>query len=43
MVKRGDPISAARSSKSGQTGNVDAPQLQFRGPQGAVAADPMPL
>jgi murein DD-endopeptidase MepM/ murein hydrolase activator NlpD len=44
MVKRGDPIKRGQViAKSGQTGNVDAPQLHFEVRKGPSPLDPMPL
>jgi len=44
MVKRGDPIKRGQViAKSGQTGNVDAPQLHFEVRKGPAPQDPMPL
>jgi murein DD-endopeptidase MepM/ murein hydrolase activator NlpD len=42
MVKRGDPIKRGQViAKSGQTGNVNAPQLHFEIRKGATPLDPM--
>jgi murein DD-endopeptidase MepM/ murein hydrolase activator NlpD len=44
MVKRGDPIKRGQViARSGQTGNVDAPQLHFEIRKGPTPLDPMPL
>src|SRR5215204_1405538 len=44
MVKRGDPIKRGQViAKSGQTGNVDAPQLHFEIRKGPAPVDPMPM
>jgi murein DD-endopeptidase MepM/ murein hydrolase activator NlpD len=44
MVKRGDPIKRGQViAKSGQTGNVDAPQLHFEIRKGPAPMDPMPM
>jgi murein DD-endopeptidase MepM/ murein hydrolase activator NlpD len=44
MVKRGDPIKRGQTiARSGQTGNVDAPQLHFEIRKGPSPIDPMPL
>jgi murein DD-endopeptidase MepM/ murein hydrolase activator NlpD len=44
MVKRGDPIKRGQViAKSGQTGNVDAPQLHFEVRKGPSPLDPVPL
>jgi murein DD-endopeptidase MepM/ murein hydrolase activator NlpD len=43
MVKRGDPIKRGQTiARSGQTGNVDAPQLHFEIRKGPAPIDPMP-
>jgi len=43
-VKRGDPIKRGQViGKSGQTGNVDTPQLHFEVRKGPTPLDPMPL
>jgi murein DD-endopeptidase MepM/ murein hydrolase activator NlpD len=43
MVKRGDPIKRGQTiARSGQTGNVDAPQLHFEIRKGPSPIDPMP-
>jgi murein DD-endopeptidase MepM/ murein hydrolase activator NlpD len=43
MVKRGDPIKRGQViGKSGQTGNVDAPQLHFEIRKGPTPLDPIP-
>jgi murein DD-endopeptidase MepM/ murein hydrolase activator NlpD len=42
MVKRGDPIKRGQViARSGQTGNVNAPQLHFEIRKGATPLDPM--
>jgi murein DD-endopeptidase MepM/ murein hydrolase activator NlpD len=42
MVKRGDPIKRGQViAKSGQSGNVDAPQLHFEIRKGSSPVDPM--
>jgi murein DD-endopeptidase MepM/ murein hydrolase activator NlpD len=42
MVKRGDPIKRGDViAKSGQSGNVDAPQLHFEVRKGSAPVDPM--
>jgi murein DD-endopeptidase MepM/ murein hydrolase activator NlpD len=44
LVKRGDQIKRGQViAKSGQTGNVDAPQLHFEVRKGAAPQDPMPM
>ena len=44
MVKRGDQIKRGQViAKSGQTGNVDAPQLHFEIRKGPAPIDPMPI
>jgi len=44
MVKRGDTIKRGQViAKSGQTGNVDAPQLHFEIRKGPAPVDPMPM
>jgi murein DD-endopeptidase MepM/ murein hydrolase activator NlpD len=44
MVKRGDQIKRGQTiAKSGQTGNVDAPQLHFEIRKGPAPIDPMPM
>jgi murein DD-endopeptidase MepM/ murein hydrolase activator NlpD len=44
LVKRGDPIKRGQViAKSGQTGNVDAPQLHFEIRKGPAPMDPMPM
>ncbi|MEA2905012.1 MAG: hypothetical protein QOI12_2399 [Alphaproteobacteria bacterium] len=44
MVKRGDTIKRGQViAKSGQTGNVDAPQLHFEVRKGPAPLDPAPL
>lgn len=44
LVKRGDHIKRGQViAKSGQTGNVDAPQLHFEIRKGPAPLDPMPL
>jgi murein DD-endopeptidase MepM/ murein hydrolase activator NlpD len=44
MVKRSDTIKRGQViAKSGQTGNVDAPQLHFEVRKGPAPQDPMPL
>jgi murein DD-endopeptidase MepM/ murein hydrolase activator NlpD len=44
MVKRGDTIKRGQViAKSGQTGNVDAPQLHFEIRKGPAPMDPMPM
>jgi murein DD-endopeptidase MepM/ murein hydrolase activator NlpD len=44
LVKRGDTIKRGQViAKSGQTGNVDAPQLHFEIRKGPAPLDPMPL
>ena len=44
LVKRGDPIKRGQViAKSGQTGNVDAPQLHFEVRKGPTPQDPMPM
>ena len=43
LVKRGDPIKRGQTiARSGQTGNVDAPQLHFEIRKGPAPIDPMP-
>jgi len=43
-VKRGDPVKRGQViGKSGQTGNVDTPQLHFEVRKGPTPLDPMPL
>jgi murein DD-endopeptidase MepM/ murein hydrolase activator NlpD len=43
LVKRGDPIKRGQTiARSGQTGNVDAPQLHFEIRKGPSPIDPMP-
>jgi murein DD-endopeptidase MepM/ murein hydrolase activator NlpD len=43
LVKRGDPIKRGQViARSGQTGNVDAPQLHFEIRKGPAPIDPMP-
>jgi murein DD-endopeptidase MepM/ murein hydrolase activator NlpD len=43
LVKRGDPIKRGQViARSGQTGNVDAPQLHFEIRKGPSPIDPMP-
>jgi murein DD-endopeptidase MepM/ murein hydrolase activator NlpD len=43
-VKRGDPIKRGQViGTSGQTGNVDAPQLHFEVRKGPAPMDPMPM
>ena len=44
LVKRGDQIKRGQViAKSGQTGNVDAPQLHFEIRKGPAPIDPMPI
>jgi murein DD-endopeptidase MepM/ murein hydrolase activator NlpD len=44
MVKRGDTVKRGQViAKSGQTGNVDAPQLHFEVRKGPAPQDPMPM
>jgi murein DD-endopeptidase MepM/ murein hydrolase activator NlpD len=44
MVKRGDQIKRGQViAKSGQTGNVDAPQVHFEIRKGPAPVDPMPF
>ena len=44
LVKRGDQVKRGQViAKSGQTGNVDAPQLHFEVRKGPAPLDPMPL
>jgi LysM repeat protein len=44
MVKRGDEVKRGQIiANSGQTGNVDAPQLHFEVRKGQSPVDPMPL
>ena len=44
LVKRGDAIKRGQViAKSGQTGNVDAPQLHFEVRKGPTPQDPMPM
>jgi murein DD-endopeptidase MepM/ murein hydrolase activator NlpD len=44
LVKRGDPIKRGQViAKSGQSGNVDAPQLHFEVRKGPTPQDPMPM
>jgi murein DD-endopeptidase MepM/ murein hydrolase activator NlpD len=44
LVKRGDQVKRGQIiAKSGQTGNVDAPQLHFEIRKGPSPLDPMPL
>jgi murein DD-endopeptidase MepM/ murein hydrolase activator NlpD len=44
LVKRGDPIKRGEViAKSGQTGNVDVPELHFEVRKGTVPVDPMPF
>jgi len=44
MVKRGDEVKRGQIiASSGQTGNVDAPQLHFEVRKGQSPVDPMPL
>src|SRR5262245_17750802 len=44
LVKRGDPIKRGQViANSGQTGNVDTPQLHFEVRKGPAPLDPMPL
>jgi murein DD-endopeptidase MepM/ murein hydrolase activator NlpD len=44
LVKRGDQVKRGQViAKSGQTGNVDAPQLHFEIRKGPAPLDPMPL
>jgi murein DD-endopeptidase MepM/ murein hydrolase activator NlpD len=44
LVKRGDQIKRGQIiARSGQTGNVDAPQLHFEIRKGPTPLDPMPL
>jgi murein DD-endopeptidase MepM/ murein hydrolase activator NlpD len=44
LVRRGDPIKRGQViARSGQTGNVDAPQLHFEIRKGPTPLDPMPL
>jgi murein DD-endopeptidase MepM/ murein hydrolase activator NlpD len=44
MVKRGDEVKRGQIiAKSGQTGNVDAPQLHFEVRKGQTPVDPIPL
>jgi murein DD-endopeptidase MepM/ murein hydrolase activator NlpD len=44
MVKRGDQIKRGEViAKSGQSGNVDAPQLHFEVRKGSAPVDPMPF
>jgi len=44
MVKRGDEVKRGQMiAKSGQTGNVDAPQLHFEVRKGPAPIDPVPL
>jgi murein DD-endopeptidase MepM/ murein hydrolase activator NlpD len=43
LVKRGDPIKRGQTiARSGQSGNVDAPQLHFEIRKGPSPIDPMP-
>jgi murein DD-endopeptidase MepM/ murein hydrolase activator NlpD len=43
LVKRGDPIKRGQTiARSGQTGNIDAPQLHFEIRKGPAPIDPMP-
>jgi murein DD-endopeptidase MepM/ murein hydrolase activator NlpD len=44
LVKRGDPVKRGQViANSGQTGNVDTPQLHFEVRKGPAPLDPMPL
>jgi murein DD-endopeptidase MepM/ murein hydrolase activator NlpD len=44
LVKRGDPVKRGQViANSGQTGNVDTPQLHFEVRKGPAPIDPMPL
>ena len=44
LVKRGDQIKRGQViANSGQTGNVDTPQLHFEVRKGPAPLDPMPL
>ena len=44
LVKRGDPIKRGEViAKSGQTGNVDVPELHFEVRKGTAPVDPMPF
>jgi murein DD-endopeptidase MepM/ murein hydrolase activator NlpD len=44
LVKRGDQIKRGQViAKSGQTGNVDAPQVHFEIRKGPAPVDPMPF
>jgi murein DD-endopeptidase MepM/ murein hydrolase activator NlpD len=44
LVKRGDPIKRGQTiANSGQTGNVDAPQLHFEVRKGPAPLDPLPM
>jgi len=44
MVRRGDTVRRGQTiAKSGQTGNVDTPQLHFEIRKGPAPIDPMPL
>ena len=44
MVKRGDEVKRGQIiASSGQTGNVDAPQLHFEVRKGQSPVDPIPL
>ncbi|MGH6770740.1 MAG: peptidoglycan DD-metalloendopeptidase family protein [Xanthobacteraceae bacterium] len=44
LVKRGDPIKRGQViARSGQTGNVDGPQLHFEIRKGPTPLDPVPL
>ena len=44
LVKRGDPIKRGEViAKSGQTGNVEVPELHFEVRKGTVPVDPMPF
>ena len=44
LVKRGDPIKRGQViANSGQTGNVDAPQLHFEVRKGPAPMDPLPM
>jgi murein DD-endopeptidase MepM/ murein hydrolase activator NlpD len=44
QVRRGDPVKRGQViATSGQTGNVDAPQLHFEVRKGPTPLDPMPL
>jgi murein DD-endopeptidase MepM/ murein hydrolase activator NlpD len=44
LVKRGDQVKRGQViAKSGQTGNVDAPQLHFEIRKGPAPLDPIPL